>query len=217
MNGIGLAGKNGIPTGLVKNSWNTFAPRVGFAFDLTGKGKTVLRSGAGIFYERLGGNEMYNMGQNMVPYAYNSSVSNVYFDNPTTTWTAGTTASIPYGVANLVALTKDYRVPTALQWSLGIQQQLRENAVMTVSYVGNSNYHQTQGRNINYVDPNDTATRLGICGTTCGYSGAPPKCQPVPALSGLGNHRTHGDDVELQLQFAAGQRADYGVEEPGAQ
>jgi len=173
MNGIGLAGKNGIPTGLVKNSWDLFAPRIGFAFDLTGKGKTVLRSGAGIFYERLAGNEMYNMGQNMVPYAYNSSVSNVYFDNPTTDWTNGQTAKIPYGVANIVALSKDYKVPTALQWSLGIQQQLRENAVLTVSYVGNSNYHQTQGRNINYVNPNDTATRLGICGSTCGYSGAP--------------------------------------------
>jgi hypothetical protein len=50
---------------------------------------------------------------------------------------------------------------------------LRENALLTVSYVGNSNYHQTQGRNINYVNPNDTATRLAICGTTCGYSGTP--------------------------------------------
>jgi hypothetical protein len=173
MNGIGLAGRNGIPRGLVSNSWNLFAPRVGFAYDLTGRGKTILRSGAGIFYERLAGNEMYNMGQNMVPYAYQSSVSNVYFDDPKTSWTNGQTAAVPYGVANLVALSKDYKVPTALQWSLGIQQQLRENAVMTVSYVGNSNYHQTQGRNINYVNPSDTATRLAICGTTCGYSGTP--------------------------------------------
>jgi hypothetical protein len=173
MNGIGLAGQNGVPSGLVNNSWDTFAPRVGFALDLTGHGKTILRSGAGIFYERLGGNEMYNMGQNMVPYAYQSSVSNVYFDNPAMNWTNGLTATTPYGVANLTALSRDYKVPTALQWSMGIQQQLRENAVLTVSYVGNSNYHQTQGRNINYVDPNDTATRLGICGTTCGYSGSP--------------------------------------------
>ena len=37
MNGIGLAGKNGVPSGLVNNSWDTFAPRIGFAYDLTGK------------------------------------------------------------------------------------------------------------------------------------------------------------------------------------
>ena len=186
MNGIGLAGRNGIPRGLVKNSWNTFAPRVGFAYDLTGRGRTILRAGAGIFYERLAGNEMYNMGQNMVPYAYTSSVSNVYFDNPKTQWTTGQTASVPYGVANLVALSNDYRVPTAIQWSLGIQQQLRENAMLTVSYVGNSNYHQSMGRNINYVDPNDTATRMAICGTACGYSGSPANANLYRPYRGWG-------------------------------
>lgn len=173
MNGIGMAGRDGIPRGLVNNSWNTFAPRVGFAYDLTGSGRTVLRAGAGIFYERLAGNEMYNMGQNMVPYAYTSSVSNVYFDNPRTEWTTGRTAETPYGVANLTALSRDYRHPTAVQWSFGIQRQLRENAMLTVSYVGNANYHQSMGRNINYVDPNDRETRLAICGTVCGYSGTP--------------------------------------------
>ena len=43
MNGVGIAGRNGIPQGLVDNHWNTFAPRVGFAYDLTGNQKTVLR------------------------------------------------------------------------------------------------------------------------------------------------------------------------------
>jgi len=173
MNGIGLAGRNGIPRGLVDNHWDTFAPRVGFAFDLTGRQKTILRGGVGIFYERLAGNEMYNMGQNMVPYAYTSSPSNVYFDDPSKTWTTGETAAIPYAPANLTALSKDYNVPTAVQWSFGIQHQLRENAVATLTYVGNSNYHQSAGRNINYIDPNDTATRLAVCGTTCGYAGTP--------------------------------------------
>ena len=40
LNGIGIAGQNGIPKGLVQNYWATFGPRVGFAYDLTGKGKT---------------------------------------------------------------------------------------------------------------------------------------------------------------------------------
>jgi len=42
-----------------------------------------------------------------------------------------------------------------------------------VSYVGNSNYHQSQGRNINPVPADDTAHRLGVCGSTCGYTGSP--------------------------------------------
>jgi hypothetical protein len=55
---------------------------------------------------------------------------------------------------------------------LGIQQQLRDNTVMSVTYVGNSNYHQSQGRNINPLFENDTDHRLGVCGSTCGYTGS---------------------------------------------
>jgi hypothetical protein len=49
LNGVGIAGRNGIPQQLVDNHWDTFAPRIGFAYDLTGQGKTVLRAGGGIF------------------------------------------------------------------------------------------------------------------------------------------------------------------------
>jgi hypothetical protein len=173
LNGIGIAGRNGIPKGLVDNHWDTFAPRVGFAYDLTGQQKTVLRAGAGIFYERLAGNEMYNLGQNIVPFAYQSNPSNVYFDNPATNWTNGQTASTPYFPAGIQALANPYKTPTAAQWSFGIQQQLAQNSVLTVTYVGNSNYHQSEGININALSPSDTTDRLGVCGSVCGYTGSP--------------------------------------------
>ena len=173
LNGIGIAGRNGIPKGLVDNHWDTFAPRIGFAYDLTGRQKTILRAGAGIFYERLAGNEMYNLGQNTVPFSYQSAPTNVYFDSPATSWTNGQTASSPYFPASINALANPYKTPTAVQWSLGIQQQLRQNAVLTVTYVGNSNYHQSEGININALSPSDTKDRLGVCGLTCGYTGTP--------------------------------------------
>jgi uncharacterized membrane protein len=170
MNGVGLAGRNGIPRGLVTNHWNTFAPRVGFAFDLTGRQKTILRGGFGMFYERIGGNEEYNMGQNNVPFSYQPAPTNVYFDNPATSYVTGLTAATPYFPAGITTVARDYNVPTALQWNFGIQQQLRDNAVFTVAYVGNSNYHQSQGRNINSLAENDPH-RLAVCGGTCGYTG----------------------------------------------
>src|SRR5882672_9626128 len=65
LNGIGIPGKNGIPKGLVNNHWAAFGPRLGFAYDLTGGGKTVVRGGFGIMYERIQGNDMYNAGPNI--------------------------------------------------------------------------------------------------------------------------------------------------------
>jgi hypothetical protein len=171
LNGVGLAGRNGIPKGLVDNHWDTFAPRIGFALDLTGRQKTVLRGGAGMFYERIGGNEEYNMGQNNVPFAYQSAPTNVYFDNPATAYTTGQTASAPYFPANITTVDRAYKIPTAVQWSLGIQHQLRENAVLSVAYVGNSNYHQSEGININTLAQNDPH-RQGVCGANCGWTGA---------------------------------------------
>ena len=171
MNGIGIAGRNGIPKGLVNNHWDTFAPRIGFAYDLTGRQKTVLRAGAGLFYERIGGNEEYNMGQNNVPFAYQSAPTNVYFDSPATSYTSGLTAASPYFPANVTTVAQQYKIPTSAQWSIGVQHQLRDNAVATVTYVGNSNYHQSEGININMLAWNDP-NRLGVCGSTCGYTGA---------------------------------------------
>jgi hypothetical protein len=186
MNGVGVAGRNGIPRGLVDNHWNTFAPRVGFAYDLTGRQKTILRGGAGVFYERLAGNEMYNIGQNNVPFAYQSAPTNVYLDNPATSYSTGQTAAAPYFPANITTVDPVYKIPTAIQWSMGIQQQLRENAVLTVAYVGNSNYHQSEGININTLAQNDSH-RQGVCGANCGYSGAPLNANLYRPYQGWGS------------------------------
>src|ERR1019366_1543723 len=79
LNGIGLAGRNGIPQGLVDNHNFNFAPRLGFAYDLMGNQKTILRGGAGMFYERNAGNEEYNMGAN-VPFSNSASTNFSYLE-----------------------------------------------------------------------------------------------------------------------------------------
>src|SRR5439155_26160980 len=50
LNGIGLAGKNGFPTGLVNNDFKTLQPRRGFSEDLQAKGKNILGGSIGNSY-----------------------------------------------------------------------------------------------------------------------------------------------------------------------
>ena len=69
LNGIKEAGVNGFPRGNVQNKYNTWQPRIGFAYNLTGDGKTVLRGGFGMFFERVQGNDVYNAALNP-PFAY---------------------------------------------------------------------------------------------------------------------------------------------------
>ena len=57
--GLLFRGDTGVPENGLRANWKNFGPRVGFAFDLTGDGKTSLRAGAGLFYDALQ-NGIYN-------------------------------------------------------------------------------------------------------------------------------------------------------------
>jgi hypothetical protein len=149
LNGIGIPGKNGIPKGLVDNNWASFGPRLGFAYDLTGNGKTVVRGGFGIMYERIQGNDMYNAGPN-IPFSLNVRLNNTEFTNPSLAISTGTAASRPINAASLTGLDKtNYKNPASYQYSLGIQHALSTKTVLSVAYVGNTNRHQNDYRNIN--------------------------------------------------------------------
>jgi len=143
LNGIGIPGTTpGVSKGLVDNHWAAFGPRIGFAYDLTGSGKTILRGGFGTMYERIQGNDMYNAGPN-IPFSTNINFSNVELEAPGTQLSSGTPLVAPITVASVTGMDKvQNKLPVSYQYSLGVQHALSTKTVLELQYVGNQNRHQ---------------------------------------------------------------------------
>jgi len=173
LNGMQLAGRNGTPRGLVKNDYMTWQPRVGFSWDIHGNGMSVLRGGAGTFYERMQGNDIYNAATSP-PFAYNPSASNVFVTDPHTSWVTGATAALPFFPSSLTNLDPYYPAPAVAQYSLGFQQQVSPSVIWVIQYVGNSAWNQNIERRINNF-PLDTPMSIRAnAGDPNNHSGTNP-------------------------------------------
>ena len=164
LNGIREANVGGFPRGNVQNSYKTWQPRIGFAYNLSGNGKTVLRGGFGMFYERVQGNDVYNAALNP-PFAYQPSATNVYFSNPQTSALTGasTTQIFP---SDLTSIKYNYPPPGTADYSFGFQHEIARSTVAVLQYVGSDGWDQNDDRDINtlpLLDANNSfATRQGV-------------------------------------------------------
>jgi hypothetical protein len=145
----------GLPNGVMNTDLATSAPRLAFAYDVTGKANTVVRGGFGVFYERIEGNFIFSAVNNP-PFIQQSLIYNGNVENPT----GGALQSFPAQISNSHYL--DMKNPRSLNWSLGVQQKLRKDLVLDVAYVGSGAANLAYQQDINQLKPGTTQANPGV-------------------------------------------------------
>ncbi|MBL8229629.1 MAG: TonB-dependent receptor [Bryobacterales bacterium] len=183
----------GLPKEISPWDLGTLGPRIGFAYDLTGKQNTVLRGGYGMFFERIQGNFLFGRVNNP-PFIQEAALQSANIENPA----GGSTRPVP---SNVSSYDIDVKVPTVQNWSFGVQHKMFRDFLLDVAYVGSNGWNQYRQLNLNQLRE---GTRQANPGANINA------LRPYRGYAEITHHVTnanfnyHSMQVQLRKQFARG-------------
>jgi hypothetical protein len=184
----GFVGEEG-----VKASPSTASVRFGFAWDITGDGRTALRGGGGSFYDQRRDGESGNGAVNAPPFSLRLNVTRPQgpFSDPyrgrsdfalITDATVGTTSAIFPQPVLISTFGDEYKVPVTYNFNLTFEREVLTGVMARAAYVGSRNRNGRRTIQLNYAN-------ASVPGATTGNTDA----RRLFASAGLGN-------IESQLQ-----------------
>ena len=156
------AGIDGQPRSFMDDQYNDFGPRIGFAYDFLGNGRTVFRGGYGIYYPSIffrhwnGDVALFSRTRtNYVTttpgeaaFRFSDGFPSPYIESPGAS--AGPAGRLGQ---NVLLRETDPTTPLTQQWNASIQHQVG-NWLFDVTYAGNKgNHFAAGGYNLNQLDP----------------------------------------------------------------
>jgi hypothetical protein len=186
-------GTNGVPRSGFDADKNNFAPRVGLAWTLGSEGRTVLRTGYGVYYDQsplAPGEGLY--------FNFPYFDLNIYFPLPGLPLTLSNPFpnNFPFPLPESgFAFQPDLRTGYMQHWNLNVQQQIGKNRVFEAAYVGSKGTKLLSARDINQPRP----------------SPQPQNPRPVPQFDSILFQESSANSSYHSLQLRFEQRLDAGL------
>jgi Carboxypeptidase regulatory-like domain/TonB-dependent Receptor Plug Domain len=207
-NGAFQAGQ-GISDQLQSGNAFRVSPRFGFVYDISGSGRTIVRGGAGVFYDRPQGNMVFDMIAN----APGVLVSGLQWGR---LQDLSSSTGDPNPTLGLTPTVYDFKPPKVYSWNVGVQHKLYHAITLDLAYVGSSSKDLLRQQNINavpygatFLPQNQDPTRAAS--TTPGATALPNDLlRPYPGYgtirmwdySGYGNY--HSIQAGINRRFDNG-------------
>jgi len=208
--GFVFPGDEGVERSIIEPRPASFGPRLGFAFDPVGNGKTSVRGGYGVFYSQIR-QQAHNQISTNQPFSLkltlnnpSGGITNPYADTRNPFPFAPPTTDeerASYRFLTPMAVTQwdpDFRNAVAQQWNVNVQQQLWGSYIVTAAYVGSKADHLFMTNELN-------PAIFGAPGATLDQ-----RRRLFPAYASITNQSSDASSTYHALQLTVNKRLSHG-------